>query len=309
LAVDRGSGPYRGRVYAGGKLPIRVFGRLASDVGAIAGSADGGMSFGAPRLFMPDPVDEFLHIVSDMIVAPDGALLVALATILLPDSLRQKRPDPQPRTFIAEELEGRYLLLRSTDGGRSFEGPHEVGAWHLFGHGRPEQSVKGLGGGRLAVDASGGPFHGTIYLTWTEAIADRVQIVLASSRDNGRTWRTPQRVNDGGEGSNHSNPALAVNDAGEVAITWNDRREDPDDRCFHFRAAIAVEGGRTIGPSARLSDHPACPIGRWANGGDTQGLVGLPGGDFAAAWIGGPGARTSLRYARFRRSLNAGQAR
>lgn len=38
----------------------------------------------------------------------------------------------------------------------------------------------------------------------------------------------------------------------------------------------------------------------WANGGDTQGLVALPGGDFLAAWIHAPRESLQLWHARLR---------
>jgi hypothetical protein len=125
-----------------------------------------------------------------------------------------------------------------------------------------------------------------MYLTWMTEIDGFLQVLLASSSDGGRTWTEPTRVNDGGHNSNHSNPAIAVNSAGHVALTWNDRREDPADRCFRPHVSVSTNGARSFLPAVPLSATPVCPpAGRWLNGGDTQGLVALPDGSFQALWI------------------------
>jgi hypothetical protein len=295
LTVDHTDGPFRGRVYSAGKIWVKVVGSITRDIMALSYSEDNGMTFDWPELVLPRPDEEVLHSVTDLLVAPDGALIVPF--------LSHFWNGPRAAgsgTLVGRggKLVGRFSVLRSEDGGHSFSDPYEVAEVAGFGHARPELMNKGLGGGRLAVDRSGGRYHGRLYLTWPQAVGDTLQIFVAASADGGRTWQEPVRVNDGGPRSAHGNPAIAVNRDGVVAVTWNDRRDDPTDRCFRLYAAASTDGGASFGPDLRVGDVPTCPAGRWANGGDTQGLVGLADGDFVAAWINGVDDRLQVWWAR-----------
>lgn len=289
LAVDDSGGGHQGRIYAAGKLPVKVLGMLAQDIMAIAHSDDGGRSFSAPRLVLPRPDEEVLHVVSDLAVDPDGTLLVPFQAWFL-DGIRD-----------GGRLSGHHAILRSEDGGRTYDGPFDVGPYHSFGHARPEQMTKGLGGGRLAVDRSRTASRGRLYLAWSEAVGESLRVVVAASGDGGRTWSHPVPVHSDDGGSSDSNPAIAVNDSGAVAVTWNDRRDDPNDACFRTYASLSTDGGRTFAAGVPLAATSTCPgPGRWAAGGDTQGLVAVPGGDFLAAWIHAPRTTLQLWYARLR---------
>lgn len=105
-------------------------------------------------------------------------------------------------------------------------------------------------------------------------------------------------VNDDTGSANHSNPAITVTDAGVLVVLWNDRRADPLDRCFRARASASLDGGATFVPSVPLTITDVCPATgdladfstrrfrlRFANGGETQGLAPLPGGDVLAVWV------------------------
>lgn len=272
LAIDASGGPRHGRIYTAGKVPIHVLDNQARDVAAFSWSDDRAETFRQARLVLPDPSEGALNVLTRMIALPDGALAASYQFFRWGQSSRDG------------VLEGSLQLLVSGDSG-SWEGPHTIGALRVYGNAGDESlMIKGLGGGQLAA-RPGDPLR--IHATWSTIVDGYLQIVLATSADGGRTWSEPVRVNDGGLASNHSNPMVAVNAAGHVAVSWNDRREDPEDRCFRPRVAVSIDGGDSFLPSAPLSATPACPpVGRWLNGGDTQGLVALPGGAFQAAWIG-----------------------
>ena len=280
------------RVHVSGKLPIRVFGHIAEDVIAVSTSQDGGASFGFPRLILPAPEKELLNVVSDLAIAADGALVLALQ--LFP-----------PQDLRVPLLKGRYSTIRSTDGGRTFSEPRRAAEFQTYGHGWEGKSLLGLGGGRLAVDTSRGPTRGRLYLAWLDVADGFFQVRAAASADGGKTWSAPVRVNDNTTPSDASNPAIAVNDEGVVGVTWNDRRADPSGRCFQAFFAASADGGATFRANERVSDALTCPIGkdagdpvesefRFKNGGDTQGLVGLPGGGFHIAWINGSSGKMQL---------------
>lgn len=181
-------------------------------------------------------------------------------------------------------VQGVMAIGGSEDGGETYASPRLLlpDPSQEVLHAEPELSNKALGGGRMALDRSSGPFGGRMYLTWIEGFGRALHIVLSSSPDGGRTWTVPVRVDDGGVDSGNGNPAIAVNDDGVVLVTWNDRRADPSDRCFQPYGAVSRDGGLSFAP---IGAGRAYPGDRFANGGDTQGLVALPGGNFVAAWI------------------------
>src|ERR1700687_5127181 len=134
VACDRSPrADLRGRLYAVGKMPITVFGRPARDVIAFSSSRDHGASFAFPRLFLPAPDKELLQIVSDMLVTPAGRLILARELF-----------DAQP--LDAPLLSGRYSIITSDDGGRTFSEPRQVAVMHHYGRAREAQAVKGQGG-------------------------------------------------------------------------------------------------------------------------------------------------------------------
>jgi hypothetical protein len=278
VAAPAGSGEPRPLVYAAGKTPSRENTRL-DDI-AVTVSTDGGVSFPQPHLIRPD--SGFLHVVTHLHVFPNG---IAVLPYLV-----HYGGAPGGRAL----LRGRRWVLLSDNGGRDWSGPHEVAETFDYGNANWDQAMKGLGGGVLAADESGGRFDGRLYQAWTMAVDDRLQIVVAYSRDGGRTWADPVRVNDGGYRSNHSTPALAVNRNGVVAASWYDRRNDPTDACFQPFVAVSADGGASFAVNIQVAEALTCPGegSRWLNGGDTQGIIALPNGSFRTAWISG--ARGSL---------------
>jgi hypothetical protein len=294
VASDRSSrGTFRGRLYAVGKMPITVFGRPGADVIAISSSGDGGVSFAFARLLLPAPHKELLSVVSDLLVTQEGRVILALEII-----------DVQP--LDAPLLSGRYAIVTSDDGGRTFSEPRQVAVMHHYGHARESQSVKGLGGAHLAFDGSPGPRHGTLYMVWLDAGDGHEQVMAAASPDGGGTWSRPLRVNDNEGASNQSNPAIAVDGEGVVGVSWNDRRADPTDLCYQPYFAASADGGASFSPNVEVSQELTCPAGshaegtpldssyRYLNGGDTQGIVGLPQGGFHLAWINGGAGQMQL---------------
>ena len=273
---------------------------------AVATSRDGGASFGFPKLFLPAPEKALLNVVSDLLVAPDGRLILALQTF---------SPELDLRTPL---LTASYSTIVSDDGGQRFSEPRPVADFRTFGHAREGKSLIGLGGGRLAMDTSQGPTRGRLYFAWLDVVDGYYQVMAAASADGGKSWSPPLRVNDNQNAIDQSNPAIAVNDEGVVGISWNDRRGDPSDRCYQLFFAASADGGASFSPNLKVDDRFTCPIGRppspkaagglkadpsvepvnseyrFKNGGDTQGIVGLPNGGFHLAWINGGSGEMQL---------------
>jgi len=291
LVSDNSHGPYRGRLYVAGKFPITVLGTPGADVMAISRSDDRAASFRFPRLILPPPASQVLHLVGNPITTAEGRLIVPYQTFAWP-----KPAGPLYR--------GDHWIIASDDGGRSFSEPRHVATFQTYGHPDEWRSMKGLSTAPIALDTSAGPRRGRLYLAWLDAAGGRYQVFVAASADGGRTWSAPVRVNDDRTASNASNPALAVNEAGVVGVVWNDRRHDATDSCYQPFFAASLDGGGSFLPNLEIAKELTCPNGprypegdfdagnpahSFVNGGDTQGIVALPGGSFHLAWIGGPG--------------------
>jgi hypothetical protein len=95
---------------------------------------------------------------------------------------------------------------------------------------------------------------------------------------------------------------VAVGDDGVVAVSWNDRRDDPQDLCSRLYIALSFDGGRTFDLESRIAAVATCPGSgsRWMNGGETHGLAALPGGGFRVVWSAGPADELHLSTARVR---------
>lgn len=280
LAFDRSGGEHHGRLYAAGKIWIHVVGSPARDVAAFSWSDDGGESFRDPELVLPDPTRGSLNIVAQIQALGDGSLVAPYHMILWPSV------SPPPPGSPPGLLDGEIAVLRSDDG-RSWEEPVRVGRMRKWGHGDQTRMFKGMGAGGLAVGP--GPDGGErLHLVWSDIVDGWLQVMAAHSTDGGRSWSEPVLVNQGGFESNHGNPGVAVDGLGRVAVVWNDRRDDPGERCIRPYLALSHDGGRSFTTELPLSRTPVCPPGgRWMNLGDTQGIVGLPGGGFHVLWVGG----------------------
>lgn len=294
IACDPGGGSANDRrVYVAGKLPVKVFGHLASDIIAVSASRDRGASFPFPRLLLPAPEKDLLNVVSDLVVTNDGGVLMTLQ-LFPPAGLREAL------------LTGNYSTILSDDGGRTFTVPRPGPEFRVYGHAREGKSLFALGGVRMAVDASGGPRTGWLYLTWLDAVADGFyRVFAASSRDGGASWSEPVRVSDSATETDASTVSVAVDGSGTVGVSWYDRRGDATNGCYQLYFSASRDGGATFSANQRLDPAQTCPLAsgsgvggppprdedpiaseyRFKNGGDTQGLVGLPEGGFHLAWI------------------------
>src|SRR5262249_5526396 len=206
-------------------------------------------------------------------------------------------------------IKNHIWVIRSNDGGRTFDEPVPVAPSVVYGNAGDElRMLKSLAGARLGMDsAPASPDRGRLYLSYLTVLDGRLQVLVAASSDTGRTWRAPVKVNDDTGAANHSNPEIAVNDRGAVAVLWNDRRADPNDLCFRATVTASVDGGASFLPNVPLERTGTCPVGagprpsqslggftgRYVQGGETQGLAALPAGKFMAVYLGG-GARVRL---------------
>src|SRR5207248_2045702 len=164
-------------------------------------------------------------------------------------------------------------FLTSTDGGESLDPWVTVSEVYL--------GSQGAQFAQLAVDPGSPFFKDRLYAVWPDAASGRVEIRFAYSADRGKTWSLPVTVNDDRlpldptRGPDHLLPAVGVNTAGMVLVTWYDRRESGDNMGWRTRAAASLDGGVTFTPSTPVSDARNTFTDRteW-----TQGAPAISGG-------------------------------
>jgi hypothetical protein len=115
---------------------------------------------------------------------------------------------------------------------------------------------------------------GTVYVGWTARVAAEGHandLYLSASRDGGKTFEQPLKVNDDGKKVTHAMHSLAVAADNRVYVVWLDERNlvmpsasQKGMKMEHMEAnrevffAASVDGGRSFSPNQRLAKD-ACP--------------------------------------------------
>ena len=246
LALDPEKGP-NGRLHlvwleAGSDPPL---GGLPPPPNPIlsAWSDDGGRSFSPPvRLSDPDR-----RVVAPVLrLGPDSAVHV------LYYDLEDDARDYQGLAGPVWEGTWSLRLSSSSDGGVTFAGPVLV-------HGGivPPERVM-LIFTMPAPALAAGP-AGTLYAAWTDGRNGDWDVFVRASRDHGRRWGEPVRLNDDAVGSGRHQylPALAVAPTGRVDAVFLDRRDDSANVANHTYLASSRDDGATFGPNLRLTADPS----------------------------------------------------
>ncbi len=109
-------------------------------------------------------------------------------------------------------------------------------------------------------DLSGGPFHGTIYVNWTDQRngSNDTDVWLAKSTDGGNTWSAPKRVNDDAPGKHQFFTWMDLDQAtGWLWFVFYDRRNYNDNHTDVF-LAVSMDGGETF-INKKISESPFLP--------------------------------------------------
>jgi hypothetical protein len=223
---------------------------------AVLRSESGPGGFTGPEVFVPDDLNNNLG----------GAVALGSDTVVFTH-------------FSTSTPGGRLPLwaIRSFDGGHSFERT-------LIRRG-----VVPWGFPALAVDVSESAYGKRLYAAWLEAAAEGgLDLMLASSDDEGATWSSPVVVNSEQAPVFRGRPFVAVNGDGVVGVTWNDRRNAGAELCSDVYFAASLDGGANFLPETRISRSTTCNPPdlnrRWAMGGDYSNMVTSSDGHFHIVW-------------------------
>jgi hypothetical protein len=187
-------------------------------------SANGGESFSAPVRVSPPSSENVSYVNPIPAVAPDGTLYVSFASIF---------PERSEHADSVHSQRVEYVV-KSVDGGMSFSSPIEIARTieHSYINTRfsasPYQSFTvNPANGHLLLAIEHVLYARTeIQLNESVAIAEKSDISLYESVDDGMTWNTPLKVNDNPSSQNETafQPVVAVSPTGNVAVAFYDRR-------------------------------------------------------------------------------------
>jgi Ca2+-binding RTX toxin-like protein len=110
----------------------------------------------------------------------------------------------------------------------------------------------------LAVDATGGPFNGNLYVVYASdpvGTPDNSDVFFIRSTDGGGMWSAPMQIGGGGGATDQFEPFVTVGGVlGTVAVAWYDRRNDPaNNTLIDVYTAFSRDGGVTVDPIVRVT--------------------------------------------------------
>lgn len=143
----------------------------------------------------------------------------------------------------------------------------------------------------LAVDRSkNNETTGTLYVVYSAKNGtDNADVFLVRSRDAGRTWSSPMRVNDDNTTRDQFMPWADVGPQGDLHVAFYDRRDDPQNRDLHLYYAHSKNGTR-FDPNVRVTELPInATLSRHQGGfefmGDYLGVSEGPNGWVHPIWV------------------------
>ncbi len=153
----------------------------------------------------------------------------------------------------------------SVDGGQSFTGETIV-IKPIAGYMTANGGINTYSQPVVDVDISGGPFHGNMYMAFTnigvEDVNNHSDVDFLRSTNNGATWSSRYQINDdvGSENIDNFHPWLVVNQEGVIVVVFYDQRYDaPNYYLFDLNAAYSFDGGLTFTTNHRISDVSSSP--------------------------------------------------
>jgi hypothetical protein len=227
IAVD----PHNGNIY----IAWAMFQGLSISQMMFSRSTDGGDTFSRPWIVISDlPGLEFQNQGAQVVVDNQGAVHI---------------------TWIDFEV-GQHMYVRSTDEGQSFSDPIEVGEVTPISYQLPNGGYRTPTLPALAVDNTGGPYDGSLYLVWNDMRTGDADVMMISSHDGGGTWTEAVRVNDDDPNGTADQffPAVCVAGNGTVCVSFYDRRDDENNTLLMIYMAQSVDGGETFIPNIPITD-------------------------------------------------------
>ncbi len=192
-------------------------------------------------------------------------------------------------------------ISKSTNGGDTFSLPVTISSLTTFPiPGFNRSSIADFPS--IAIDKSGGPRNGTIYVAFHSRALGDADVFVASSTD-GINWSTPVRANDDavGNGALQFYPAISVDSAGNLGVLFFDRRNNPGTAWTDTYFARSTDGGQTFEENIKVTDVTSNWLATTSdavpNFGDFIGLTTMDNA-FYAAWGDGRNGDPDVFFAK-----------
>jgi hypothetical protein len=259
------SSPHFGNVYVAWDVNrFDARNRVKKQILAVSRSTDGGATW---NRFKKLHKNKF-NLAAVPGVGPDGTVYVVWTHFTSP----------------VAPLNPQVYFSRSEDGGRGWSQATPIVTM-------TSRDVEGIRAGERLASFAVSPITGDLFLAWMDnRWGATSQATLSYSRDRGATWSTPQRVSDGPDDAHAFTVSVAVNQRGDVGVSYYSLRNDPARAslvdCY---LNISRDGGLSFEPGERLTGQSfdlrfASQTGEFFLG-DYIGLVGTENG-FRMLWIG-----------------------
>ncbi len=247
MTVDNSGGPRDGSLYVCWTRFVNYFyGTPSAAQIRFARSTDGGQSFINDQVISTAP--DFYGFGCHVNVGPAGEVYVAWSNYF-GDAIR---------------------FRRSVDGGDTWDLPVQVNAMPFrvpgtdrivpcgqFNRPTLNGNIRMVAQVWMAVDTTGGPFTGNIYVVWAgdpPGATDNSDVFFTYSIDGGSTWQPEVQIS-GDTTTDQFEPFVEVGGYGTVAVMWYDRRNDPVSNFnIDVYTTYSTDGGSTLGPLARVTD-------------------------------------------------------
>ena len=155
---------------------------------------------------------------------------------------------PKGQVYVVWAGSEGLVFTKSTDGGKTFDGNKVIG----YISGGWDFNVSGLkranGMPVTKVDLSKGPNRGSIYVNWVDDRYSDPDVFLKYSRNEGKTWSNPIRVNDDSleNGKAQFFTWMAIDPVdGSINIVYYDR-SGLDSTYTGVTLARSIDGGKTF---------------------------------------------------------------
>ncbi|NWG28155.1 MAG: T9SS type A sorting domain-containing protein [Ignavibacteriaceae bacterium] len=254
--------PYLNRAYCvwtdfGGTNNYRAVLRLSTNFG---------QTWSASSINLSSALGGYLHQGANVQTGPNGEVYVAFAVYV------------DGSVSTGEDGIG---FVKSTDGGATWSTPiyaYQATNFGIRGTLSSKSGIRVASFPSMAVDRSGGPRNGWIYITWPQRgvspAGSDPDIVMITSTNGGANWSTPVRVNDDAlnNGKDQYYSWCTVDQAtGQLMLVFYDSRNVPNSQAEVYMAR-SLDGGTTF-ENFKVSDQPHTPA-------PIPGLAGGYAGDY-----------------------------
>jgi len=218
----------------------------------VSNSTDGGKTWNSTAVStkqtFPTNVDQF----SDLAVGADGTVYLswlrcpAAASGICGGELSQimfSRSKDGGKTWSKEKVAGTVTLVPSSCGAfygclpNTFERVSNIASNTVTGVGATAQ----------------------VYISVYNWTGSQMQVEVLGSKNGGQTWGAPVLVTPGSKGDQFFQWANVSKNGKLLAVTWLDRRNDPNNLMYQPFYAISKDGGQTFGKAVALTGTKSNP--------------------------------------------------